>query len=1363
MSSLIFQDEEISDTAPSVRRGYKSRTTIKQIRPISIDDIEDNNKTTPKDDNTIPDDDDATPEPHVDSLLRHDFPTRPIGRTPLRIIDDESIQTDVLLSSKKQSTSRISNIDVILNSNKKDRTTNTNTATTTTNTTQSILVPRSESTGRIVYITERLLRKATKTPRGNMNDIKSLNLHLPKRTGSRSFGQIRFIENLHMTPSLRSLNLSYNIICKMENFRALTRLRDLNLAENNLTQLSCLNELKQLKRLNVSGNRIVHLPPEVSLLLKLEEFRIARNKLCYIDEIRALKDITTLRMLSISGNPMMEESTVGSSNSSGDDGGGHAVDSIGSSTLSTSAGSSTASTSAGSIDFVLFALRSIDVLDGNSVSERSRKKAIDRYEQKEVERVSNIASEALEHAKMLQEKLDVQMESTIESDLYATKNEQEANDMERKNDHYKMELLTKNNLLLEANDRLTKTNEIMYGLEQRLAMDRIDHETIEIVEMNATGMRSRHFSRSTDGSNNDGRNTGGSNTGGTESDSLPINTATATPLEICLQARDTMHVRMNIVVNNVLQKMQIVEHATKETYQPINVQHSKHGLSLLHLQSDQLRNTNKNETEKERIKQNPKDEQEKEKDKAVVSFEDRQSIMQDCWTAIEMLEAMNENEIQNENMIEQLTTHLLKERKQFNTNISLHRAVVVDDTEDGNNERGTAKGRTAKGRTESMRASSTTTTATSQRTSQRTTTSSSSSAVIEAIAYAEERASKAEYLARSYRQELFENNKNNNQMENEHNEHQKEFQMQNDIRQEAQEAFLSESRLIEKNKTHLLHKANQLDQGQTNISTQLITLQNEYQNMMFQMNTLIQEKKEQQKKNKKNKNNKQKNEQEQYKGESKTEQDVNVQDSDGEEQNEDQNASDTADVADATDTADAADAVSADAAPPSPPPYETIKLKNQLKEERKERKHLENKLIALGNDLLILRNEQKQQKQVIQNEQQKQDRERKETTISTTTSSTNKNEEKENQEGIDLAESLNSVSSFPSSPSSSSSLSSSSTLLQLENAITMINELQNQNHVITSQGRRYETQINTLLQEKKIHTSTETSLLEQIQTLEHHQQQNQTEHNQADQDQTDQDQAEYMNESSSALLVTTSSPDLELELKLLSTEKLLEKEMRRSEVCAQTVMEMRTVHNIHVEALGELNDSMNELVEKKRAADLLLRRMAMEKNEMNDLLLDSIRKEKRETERRELYEIEMLESNTKYKNEMKQMELEMVQEKELRKQMAIEKDAIERSSTRAVLLLTSELEEYKFKHMTVNELLEEESERRKCLDAQLTTMTSTGKIQKRMETLRNGCSFNFYASSLLQTSFIAIAFFFSILKHPNKSFFNVINIFCLFF
>merc|ERR1712166_1612489 len=115
-------------------------------------------------------------------------------------------------------------------------------------------------------------------------------------------------------------------------------------------------------------------------------------------------------------------------------------------------------------------------------------------------------------------------------------------------------------------------------------------------------MRSRHFSRSTDGSNNDGSNNDGSNTGGTERDTLPINTATATPLEICLQARDTMHVRMNIVVNNVLQKMQIVEHATKETYQPINVQHSKHGLSLLHLQSDQLRNTNKNETEKEKKK-----------------------------------------------------------------------------------------------------------------------------------------------------------------------------------------------------------------------------------------------------------------------------------------------------------------------------------------------------------------------------------------------------------------------------------------------------------------------------------------------------------------------------------------------------------------------------------------------------------------------------------------------------------------------------------------------------------------------------------------------------------------------------------------
>ena len=50
---------------------------------------------------------------------------------------------------------------------------------------------------------------------------------------------------------------------------------------------------------------------------------------------------------------------------------------------------------------------------------------------------------------------------------------------------------------------------------------------------------------------------------------------------------------------------------------------------------------------------------------------------------------------------------------------------------------------------------------------------------------------------------------------------------------------------------------------------------------------------------------------------------------------------------------------------------------------------------------------------------------------------------------------------------------------------------------------------------------------------------------------------------------------------------------------------------------------------------------------------------------------------------------------------------------------------------------------------------------------RNGtqmehCSFDFYYFFLFQTCSIVIASFFSIVKHPNKSFFNVLNIFVSF-
>ena len=130
------------------------------------------------------------------------------------------------------------------------------------------------------------------------------------------------------------------------------------------------------------------------------------------------------------------------------------------------------------IDFVLFALRTIDVLDGATVTVQARREGIERYEQMETERITNIATEALCHARNLQTKLEERTEFALEIDLHATRTGEEADEMGRRNHQLEEELRTKESLLMSTSDRLAKTNEIMYGIEQRLAMQRIDQVTV---------------------------------------------------------------------------------------------------------------------------------------------------------------------------------------------------------------------------------------------------------------------------------------------------------------------------------------------------------------------------------------------------------------------------------------------------------------------------------------------------------------------------------------------------------------------------------------------------------------------------------------------------------------------------------------------------------------------------------------------------------------------------------------------------------------------------------------------------------------------------------------------------------------------
>ena len=201
-----------------------------------------------------------------------------------------------------------------------------------------------------------------------MASVKALNLHLPKRSGSRNFGKIRYLENFHFVPALRQLNLSYNAISRMENFAPLSRLQELNLAENQIgPRVDDLASLPNLRRLNLSGNCIQTLAPGAQWrsVPRLEELRLARNRLSDLGEMRFLSvGLPNLRVLSIAGNPVDENPNTGV--------------------------------------FVVFAIRSLEVLDGVAVTTAARKEAIARFEDAEVALARSVAEKALEKAAALE-------------------------------------------------------------------------------------------------------------------------------------------------------------------------------------------------------------------------------------------------------------------------------------------------------------------------------------------------------------------------------------------------------------------------------------------------------------------------------------------------------------------------------------------------------------------------------------------------------------------------------------------------------------------------------------------------------------------------------------------------------------------------------------------------------------------------------------------------------------------------------------------------------------------------------------------------------------------------------------------------
>ncbi|KAL3870359.1 hypothetical protein ACJMK2_038429 [Sinanodonta woodiana] len=281
------------------------------------------------------------------------------------------------------------------------------------------------------YITEDLLKKVTKEE--NLEMVTTLNLTLSKEGGKK----IKYIENLERLKRLQVLNMSSNIIEKMERLDKLLKLKELNLSNNCITKIEGLENLTNLQVLNLNNNAIEHIPIWMGKRLKaLRVFHIGKNKLESLNELSKLKPLPDLTQLTVAENPLSEQSHCR--------------------------------------PYLVFHIRTLEVIDGQPVNDKEREKAKGRFEQDELERLEKQLEQEEQKFRRLEE--DHNRSQQERSHLSATEDElkrREKAQTERIRELEK-ELETKNDILKKKTQELNKACEKHYQLEQELAFYKID-------------------------------------------------------------------------------------------------------------------------------------------------------------------------------------------------------------------------------------------------------------------------------------------------------------------------------------------------------------------------------------------------------------------------------------------------------------------------------------------------------------------------------------------------------------------------------------------------------------------------------------------------------------------------------------------------------------------------------------------------------------------------------------------------------------------------------------------------------------------------------------------------------------------------
>ncbi|XP_016341825.1 centriolin-like [Sinocyclocheilus anshuiensis] len=257
------------------------------------------------------------------------------------------------------------------------------------------------------YITEDLIRRLTKCE--NLVLVRTLDLS----TSMASDKQFRYIENLDKCERLQVLNLSNNRIERIEKLEKLCQLRELLLSSNKIRKIEGLEHMTNLQVVNLAFNNIEHLPVWMAKKLRsLHTINLQSNKIFSLHEITKLKPLKNLTCLTLAENP---------------------ISSLPHYHL-----------------FLIFHLRSLEILDGQPISPQEREQAHQRFHMEEVERLEQELELRTEEIAQLQRERTTALEELERQETLNQNLRQQHQEQQQSREELRRELDTKSDLTISC-------------------------------------------------------------------------------------------------------------------------------------------------------------------------------------------------------------------------------------------------------------------------------------------------------------------------------------------------------------------------------------------------------------------------------------------------------------------------------------------------------------------------------------------------------------------------------------------------------------------------------------------------------------------------------------------------------------------------------------------------------------------------------------------------------------------------------------------------------------------------------------------------------------------------------------------------